>query len=107
MDPFTALSVAAAVVQFVDFTGTLISGTYEIYKSPLGGTKEHADLETINDSLNSMNHDLRQSLATAKSSQQLSKVDQDLERLCEDCGRTLDKLLSVLGKLKAQKNRTY
>jgi hypothetical protein len=36
LDPFSALSVAAAVVQFVDYGTGLISKAVEIYKSPDG-----------------------------------------------------------------------
>jgi hypothetical protein len=47
MDPLTALSVAAAVVQFVDYGSRLLSRTWQIYKTSSWETKETVTLSTI------------------------------------------------------------
>ena len=47
MDPLTALSLAANVIQFVDFAYKLVSGSKEIYNSASGLTAENDVLETI------------------------------------------------------------
>ncbi|KAE8412911.1 hypothetical protein BDV36DRAFT_300444 [Aspergillus pseudocaelatus] len=42
MDPFSALSIATAVLQFVDFGTKLLSGAHEIYYSTTGTTEENS-----------------------------------------------------------------
>jgi hypothetical protein len=49
LDPFTALSVAASVVQFVDFTTRLLSKSNEIRKN--GATVDAAYLEVKTEDL--------------------------------------------------------
>ncbi|MCJ1439488.1 hypothetical protein MMC27_008882 [Xylographa pallens] len=49
MDPFTALSVAGNVLQFVDFAFKLVSDSRAIYKSSKGVSADHDVLETIAD----------------------------------------------------------
>ncbi|KAF3762491.1 hypothetical protein M406DRAFT_107917 [Cryphonectria parasitica EP155] len=44
MDPVTAVGVAAAVVQFVDYGKRLLSRAHEIYKSPDGRTESESKL---------------------------------------------------------------
>lgn len=51
MEPLSALSVATAVVQFVDFSANLLSTSKEIFKSPRGMTKKNANTEEIYASL--------------------------------------------------------
>ncbi len=46
MDPFASLSIAAAVIQFIDFGSKLVSGTYEIYRSLDGLTDEISELSS-------------------------------------------------------------
>lgn len=45
MDPLSALSVAAAVVQFVDYGTRLVSKTRELYKSTQGALTTNIELE--------------------------------------------------------------
>lgn len=47
MDPLSALSLAATVVQFIDFAHSLVSGSREIYNSANGLTEGNAVLELI------------------------------------------------------------
>lgn len=44
MDPFSSLSIAAAIVQFLEFGTKLVSGTYEIYRSRNGLADELSEL---------------------------------------------------------------
>ncbi len=52
MDPGTAIGIAAAVLQFVDFGTDLLSETYRIYKSPSGIIAGEVALSTIVEDLN-------------------------------------------------------
>jgi hypothetical protein len=47
IDPMSALSIAAGVVQFVDFGKHLLSASYEIYRSPSGETSKEVEFSTI------------------------------------------------------------
>ena len=51
LDPVSALSVAAAVVQFVDFSTKLVSKTREMRISIDGRTVEHRHIEAVTQSL--------------------------------------------------------
>ena len=55
LDPLTAISLASAIVQFVDFGSKIVGGTVEIYKSVNGATKENAELEDITVNINQLN----------------------------------------------------
>ena len=102
MDPVSALGAAASVVQFIDFTETLFSGTYQIYKSATGQTKFNFDLMTITTSLNTLNNDLRSSLHLATlDGKPLSKVEAEIDTLCRGCSKVAEQLLLALENLKA------
>jgi N-terminal domain on NACHT_NTPase and P-loop NTPases len=108
MDPVSALGVAASVVQFIDFTETLFSGTYQIYKSATGQTKFNFDLMTITTSLNTLNKDLRSSLHLATlDGKPLSKVEAEIDTICRGCSKVADQLLLALETLKAQEEHNF
>ena len=52
MDPFSALSLASNIVQFVDFGYKLTSNSLEIYKSAKGASSANEELEFITKDLN-------------------------------------------------------
>jgi hypothetical protein len=58
MDPFSSLSIAAAVVQFIDFGARLVAGTLEIYRSEDGHTDDVSELakrtERLSDLMSSL-----------------------------------------------------
>jgi hypothetical protein len=64
MDPVSAFGVAASVLQFINFTETLLCGTYKIYKSATttGDTKINCDLMTVTTSLKTLSDDLQSSI---------------------------------------------
>jgi hypothetical protein len=47
MDPLTAVGLAGNIVQFVDFTGKLISATQKLYVSESGANAENLELEGL------------------------------------------------------------
>ena len=59
MDPLSALSVAAAVVQFVDYSSRMVSKSREIYKSADGALAENIDLEVASKCLQRLTEPLR------------------------------------------------
>ena len=102
MDPVSALGVAATVVQFVDFTISLVSGTYKIYNSASYNRDENFDLKTITTSLNELNSDLRHSLTPVASTHKLSPRNEAIDTLCKECTKVAEKLLSALNGLSGQ-----
>lgn len=51
MEPLSALSLAAAIVQFVDFSSKILVTGYESYHSTHGTTQEQFDLEELTQNL--------------------------------------------------------
>jgi len=101
MDPFTAISLAAAVVQFVDFSTKLISGAREIYTSVSGQTEENRSVESITREMTS----LASKLSSAANSQQ-SEDEKSLYRLAGDCKIVADQILDLLNRIKPRDPRS-
>ena len=62
LEPLTALSLAASIVQFIDFGSRLLTAGYGAYRSQNGATAEHslleqayADLKVLSDQLGTPN----------------------------------------------------
>ena len=47
LDPFSAISLASSIVQFVDFGKRLVSEGRELYESADGALAKHVELEAI------------------------------------------------------------
>ncbi|KAF3928117.1 hypothetical protein AA313_de0203723 [Arthrobotrys entomopaga] len=62
LDPLSALGIAAAVVQFVDFSTKLISKGKEIYKSADGVTITHAEQSALSSRLAQLTRALAESI---------------------------------------------
>jgi hypothetical protein len=52
LDPLTALSLAASIVQVVDFSSRLFRDSVQIYED--GSTSEHEDIKSITTDLNAL-----------------------------------------------------
>lgn len=98
----SVLSLAVNVIQIVDFTSKLMTGTYEIYKAADGQLVEHSELGFITHCLTTHIQDLNESLQAKKLETCLSQSDRDQERLGLECKDVAVKLLAALNKLKAQ-----
>ncbi len=70
LDPLSALSVAAAVVQFVDFSAKIVSKGKQLYKSPGGVLRENEQTETVTKRLQNLAQNLKTSLNNAPRTQQ-------------------------------------
>jgi len=107
--PLDALSVAAAVVQFVDFGSHLFSDAREIHKSSSGRTLKTTDLKDVTKQLIELTNDIETKLNTAKTQQQNTDVaanSQDpSERifisLCGSCKEICAQLEVALSTLEA------
>jgi hypothetical protein len=99
MDPISALSVASAIVQFVDFGNKLVGRGVRIYKSRDGALSEYVDKEVAADYLTYLNKNLRDSIR-AKPSGSIAKEDRALYDLCSKCQNLGEELLSHFAALK-------
>lgn len=107
MDPFTALSVASNVVSFVEFVGKIFSSTRTVYQAFNHDAGRCFDLESITDTLQTLNRGLVDSLEDSRSNQQSDQNDiaaknRQILALCHDCNRVGDELLGALSGLKLQ-----
>lgn len=100
MDPFSAFSLAASVVQFLEFGAKLISESSEIYKSTRGLTIEYAELEDVCLNLSSLSASLAESSAESTfNTIRRSQKEEALRRMAVACKNIADELLAALRKL--------
>lgn len=99
LDPLTALSVAASVIQFVEFSSQIVSKARHIYQSPHGILQGNYENETISIRLQSLAEGLKVPLKP-KEDTAVTKQDQALQDICMECISLSDELLLRLDKLK-------
>jgi hypothetical protein len=101
MDPISALGLAAAACQFVDFGTKIIHTTYNIHQSADGATQENGDLAKLTTTL----RDLQTRLAAPQTPSKSRGNDADqkaLEGLAARCREIAVDLLKLLGDLKVK-----
>ena len=64
MDPFTALALACAVVQFVDFGFKLLKSTTDIHHSTTGATSQDETIESVTQKLKDLTLDLNHDISS-------------------------------------------
>lgn len=106
MDPISALNVAAATLQFLDFTGKVAAGTYQVYKRGSAHTTRHGDIKTLTTSLTELNDELQVSLATQEMVQKPTRLDKDLAELGKKCNEVGQRLINALERLQIQDKQT-
>lgn len=104
MEPVAALGVAAAAVQFLSFTGEIISKSREIYRSADGTLLVQSELDTLAKSLRSQCLPLR-NFIRAERRTAFGESEAELRSLCRNCIRVADELGEALEKLKVHDTR--
>jgi hypothetical protein len=94
MEPLTALSLAANILQFIDFASKLVSSSIEISRSSDGLTVTNSELTTISESLLELNLTFEFS-----DDLPLSQPSKNLIEGCNEVGRELRKALDRLKNL--------
>jgi len=102
MEPVTAIGLAAAVVQFVDFSWGLIKGANEIYRSADGVLHDNARTEAVIDDLDRIATELSKSDVCASS----TAPERAVKKIGEYCLEDTKKLMGYLKKLKVGEKRT-
>ncbi|KAK3997832.1 hypothetical protein QBC44DRAFT_364028 [Cladorrhinum sp. PSN332] len=97
MDPFSALSVAAGVIQFADFGARLLTRSVQIYHSEDGLTREEDELDSVSRNLRELAQNI-QSTSTdlIRSQRSLRPAEQTLIRLSKECERIATEISSGL-----------
>lgn len=101
MDPMSALVVATAVVQFVDYGTKIVSKGRELYQSASGALARNEDLETDSRRL----RELVTSMSSARSKLTTPEVAAGWVDLVNECNLTAGLLQSLLDGLKVDKKK--
>lgn len=102
LDPLTAVSLAATVVQLVDFTAEVVSKTVELRNSAYGSSNEVYSAEAVTRNLVRFSEKLKDGLRNAGARGPLLEDDQALEDLCNACIGVSGEMLHRLEGLKVQ-----
>jgi hypothetical protein len=98
LDPFTALSVASSIAQFVEFGAAIISKSYEIYRSPDGMSVHTGDVEKVSGNLIILCNGFSEYLYNAVDTQ-----EQGLRQTAVACKDIGDELLKAISHFKKEK----
>ena len=103
MDALSALAIATAAVQFIDFGNSLISGTIERYHSVAGAVESHLEIELVASRLHELLINLKAPAKEDLSGARItSQHNRQLERIVKSCEDAADQLLTILLELKAR-----
>lgn len=105
MDPFTAVGLAAAIIQFVEFGTKIISTSKEIYTSSTGLIGEHETLDDVCSHMGLMADVLKKAANDADAAKK--KIDEELalRQLSQKCRKTAIELQSHLQSLRGKPGR--
>ena len=101
LEPLTAISIASAVVQFIDFGSKVVTRSSEIYRSSDGALQENTELENIIREVTKLNEKVLSSRPNPHTDG-FSKDDEATRELVGSCEILANDLLQVLRDLKAQ-----
>lgn len=99
MDPVTTLGVAAAVLQFVQFSTSLFKGVYSVYKVSRGSSSGPNSLETIHGRLQDISSDLS---GPAQRPDGCSRNETRLYDLATSCHKDCNVLVARIEKLRGR-----
>jgi hypothetical protein len=102
LDPLTAISLASAVVQFVDFSVKLVSAGHELYEK--GSLANNNEVEQITQDIAHLAEELgahRPPSANPPSQDEIA-----LQQLAGSCKELAEEMMTVLETLKVQKPKS-
>ncbi|KAH6632215.1 hypothetical protein F5144DRAFT_245063 [Chaetomium tenue] len=98
MEPVSAVGVAAAALQFLDFGSRLLSTSRQIYRSPSGRTAKQVTLSTITNDLAHILAQVEQATASITPTSLAYHQLVGLSTECKDLIAPLNDALAALGK---------
>lgn len=96
LEPLSAISLASAIVQFVDFGSKLVSGSLELYRSADGSSVTDAELEAVATDIVRINDKLAVTAAANVQHATPSPDDMVLRNLAQSCNLISKELLQAL-----------
>ncbi|KAL8942792.1 MAG: hypothetical protein Q9211_001246 [Gyalolechia sp. 1 TL-2023] len=102
MDPLAGISLAGAILQFVDFGLRVVAKGMQIYRSVDGTLTENVDLEAVTNDLLVIQAKLQCSRPPTGAPSMPSKDAQAFESLRATAAKTAEKLVERLNMVKAQ-----
>ena len=110
LDPLSSLSLAASILQFIEFSSKLISKTNEIRKT--GTTEDVVDLEYVSTSLDEICEGIQTDNQNSALDDGLSKLDlankhrmDDIARACQGVAKDISTALNKLAQKKCQSHK--
>jgi len=107
MDPFSALSVAANIVQFVVYGINIVSKGNKLYKSVDGALIENTELQEATSRLQQLTRTFQESLGQSLPRGSSAQDDQALEKICDECAAVSQQMIEKLEKLKVPKDHPH
>lgn len=102
LDPFSALSIATGVVQFLDFGRKLVTESYDLYRAADGGSAKQRLLKPVAERLRSEAHRLEQS-ARVGSWQYQTEDEGALQQLAASCQETTQEFMTMMEDLQVDR----
>jgi hypothetical protein len=99
------LTIAAAIVQFIDVAGKVVSSTTSIRRSIGGQLDEHRELEEITSALAHDARKIRECIQQRRDAAELTDAEKEQEKIGQDCQDVAEQLLSALDKLKTRSGK--
>jgi hypothetical protein len=96
MDPLSAIGLASAIIQFVDFGSKILVTGYETYHSVHGTINDNIELESLTRSLYKFQEQL------TISPKQLGHSDPELQKLAQESSNIAGDLLQLLESFKVK-----
>lgn len=101
MDPVTAVGLAASILTFIDFSWSLVRGSYEVYHSDLGITTGNAHISNVIDDL----LEVTEGMETDIKGQ--NRHEEALIKLAEQCKSLSRDLSKILQNLRMKKDTKW
>jgi len=106
MDPFSAISLAGIIVQFVDFSSKVVAKSQQIHKSVNGALLGHDDIELLTKDLLNLHQGLLIPLRPPGTTPGLSQEESELEILRQHRDDVAREILAALDSLKIRGEKT-
>lgn len=103
MDPLSALSVAAAAAQFVDFSAKLVPKIIAVYRDIDSAEKSKlSNLKLVATRLQDLSSEIDKTLGLVKHQRPLSSSEEAVSLTAQECSFLSDELLSAMKKAAPQ-----
>jgi hypothetical protein len=104
MDPITLVGFASGILSFLEFSATLVRGTYELYHSTSGTTVENAHISNVIADLHEASEELHLRVRVNGQDRHVKA----LSKLAQKCLILSDELTTILEKLQVkEKNKKW